>query len=378
MLQGRRGFGFLLAVAILMGRPQVDAMIGDLAGPPTLGLQRPGLVTTSQVQPFKLNQIYSYYLGVGRRLHTVKSFRGGNSEARDIRSFDPVDWETTIPPGAQLFSVTAGISPDTTKQFWVGWLAGREVYMEALTEQQAIRTPLAADETVVFPGIMDAAGAASLFSWRAAGEGAKLVQRRYSGTSVTEEMVADIPGHPLVSRVAAVPGAPSLAVVGWVEGSEITRRSVLGIAVVQGGRARVWRSQEISSTSPLAVQRIGVWAGGADQGEVAAVLVAQGHTPAYRLARFGPTLGQAPGGPTSLPLDLPPGHLISAAVDYATSPSNPHSAEYYLLKNGAVLDGALITVARAVPPESPLPLIDGYWVGRNADGSPSFERPILE
>jgi hypothetical protein len=106
---------------------------------------------------------------------------------------------------------------------------GREVYMEALTEQQAIRTPL------VFPGIMDAAGAASLFSWRVAGEGAKLVQRKFSGTTVTEAMVADIAGHPVVSRVVAVPGAPSLSVLGW-EGSEVTRTSVLGIAVVEGGR----------------------------------------------------------------------------------------------------------------------------------------------
>jgi hypothetical protein len=379
MLQGRGGFGFLLALAILMGRPEADVMSGDPEGPPTLSLQRPGLVTTSQVQPFKLNQIFSYYLGVGRRLHTVKSFRGGNSEARGFRSFDPVDWETTVPPGAQLFSVTAGISPDTTQQFWVGWLAGREVYMEALTEQQAISTPLTAGETLVFPGIMDAAGAASLFSWRAASEGAKLVQRRFSGTKVTETIVADIPGHPVVSRVAAVPGAPSLAVVGWAEGSEVTRSSVLGFAVVEGGQARVWRSQEISLTSPLAAQRLGVWAASADHAEVAAVLVAQWHTPAYhRLARFGSTIGPAPGAPTSVPLDLPPGHLVSAAIDYAASPGNPHSAEYYLLKNGAVLNGGMIAVARDVPPDSPLPLIDDYWVGRNADGSPSFERPILE
>jgi hypothetical protein len=353
-------------------------MSGDVDGPPTLSLQRPGLVTTSQVQPFKLNQIYSYYLGVGRRLHTVKSFRGGNSEARGIRSFEPVDWETTVPPGAQLFSVTAGISPDTTQQFWVGWLAGREVCMEALTEQQAIRTPLTAGETVVFPGIMDAAGAATLFSWRTAGDSAKLVQRKFSKTGVTEGVVAEIPGHPVVSRVAAVPGAPSLAMVGWVEGIEVTRSSVLGIAVVEGGQARIWRSHEIPLTSPLAAQRMGVWGASADRREVAAVLVAPGDTRAYRLARFGSTIDEASGAPTTVPINLMPGHMVSAAIDYAASASRPQSAEYYLLKNGVVLGGGLTAVWRDVPPDSPLPFIDGYWVGRDANGSPSFQLPILD
>jgi hypothetical protein len=257
-------------------------------------------------------------------------------------------------------------------------VAGREIYMEALTAQHAIRSPVTGGETVVFPGVMDGVGAASLFSWRAAGEGVKLVQRTFSGTTVSESVVAEMPGRPVVSRVAAVPGAPSLAVVGWVEGNEVTRTSVLGIAVVEGGKARVSRSQEMSSMSPLAAQRMGVWAASAEHVEVAAVLVAPGNPSTYSLARFGLGVGQAPAAPTGIRLALPPEHLVSAAIDYATSSSTPHRAEYYLLKNGDVLDGGLITLMNDVPPDSPLPLFDGYWVSRNADGSPSFQRPIRE
>jgi hypothetical protein len=370
-------FVVIAMVVILVGPLQETAMSDDGApdGLSAVSLWTPGVVITHETKPFEEFTIYSVYLGAGRRPHTVKAYLGQNVEDSGIHTFDPVDWESAVVPrGAQLFSVTAGVSAETVTQFWVGWIKDRSAYLEALTEQHAIKATLAVDESVVFPAVMDGAGAASLFSWRAGAHGASLWQTVFKGTTASPHSVVESPGPALISRAAAVPGHPRRALVAWVEHAETT--SVLGMALVEHGQATVWRSDPIAGMAPVREQRIGVWASEDGRLETSVVLAGEGEGgPGYRLARFSARRGGAKGALKSEKVAMRSGEIASAAIEYASSLSDPEHVAYFLTRDGRLLQGrGLRVVRRSVPSDSPLPIVEGYWVSKMPDGRPQFER----
>src|SRR5687767_12167931 len=120
-MRGSHLFGLVVVIATLSGPGQETAMSDDgtLDGPPTYSLASPGVVTTNQVKPLPDFEIHTFYLGAGRRLHTVRSYVGEHIHDAGMHAFSPVDWETTVPRGALLFSVTAGVGAQTAEQFWM-------------------------------------------------------------------------------------------------------------------------------------------------------------------------------------------------------------------------------------------------------------------
>src|SRR5687768_14015332 len=114
--------GCLVVAVAVLGRAQETPMSDDrtAAGAPTFSLWSPGLVTTHETYPYESFQIHSFHLGPRRNLFTVSYFMGEHSESMGIEAHDPVDWDTTVPWGAELFSVTAGVAPAAVTQFWVG------------------------------------------------------------------------------------------------------------------------------------------------------------------------------------------------------------------------------------------------------------------
>jgi hypothetical protein len=366
----------LAVVALLAGPLHEDAMAEDSAfeGPPTPNLSTPGVVTTHQMKPFEDLCLYAIYLGAGRRIHTVEAFLGQNVEDPAITLFKPVDWETAIAPrDARIFSVTAGVSADAVSQFWVGWIQDRTVYMDALTEEHVIKAVLADDEALVVPPVMDGAGAASLFSWRAGTKVASLWQRVFKGNGASAHSVVEIPGHPLISRAAAVPGHPQQGVVGWVERAEAG--SVLGLALVERGRATIWRSEPIAATVPISEQRIGVWASNDGRLEVSALLTERDGAAVYRLAHLSARRGETKAVLKSEGVTMKEGQLGRAAIEYSSSLSQPVREVYLLTKDGRLLAGRhLKVVRRSVPPDSPLPIVEGFWVSTTPHGPPRFER----
>jgi hypothetical protein len=47
-------------------------------------------------------------------------------------------------------------------QFWVGWLVGRRLHMQALMQVKPIDTELATDEVPIFPAVTDLSGVGNL------------------------------------------------------------------------------------------------------------------------------------------------------------------------------------------------------------------------
>jgi hypothetical protein len=370
-------FVVVALVAILVGPLQGTAMTDDRVPDdlPAVSLWTPGLVITHETKPFDDFQIYSVYLSAGRRLHTVQAYIGQNVEDSGIHTFDPVDWESTVVPrGAQLFSVTAGVLPETVSQFWVGWIKDRTAYLEGLTEQHAIKAPLAPDESVVFPAVMDGSGAASLFSWRSGAHGASLWQTIFKGRIASPHSVVEIPGRPLIFRAAAVPGHSHRGVVAWVEHTETL--TVLGMALVEHGQAKVWRSEPIAGMAPVREQRIGVWASEDGRLETGVVLAWEGGGgPGYRLARFSAGRGGAKSALKFEKVMISAGEVTRAAVEYSSSLSDPEHVAYFLTRDGHLLEGhGLRVVRRSVPSDSSLPIVEGYWVSKIPEGRPHFER----
>jgi hypothetical protein len=343
---------------------------------PAANLSTPGVVITHEHETYDIVTLYAIYAGAGRRVHTVEA--GLNvfpEEAPGIGVNRPVDWETTVVPrGARVFGATAGIDAETVGQFWVGWIKDREVYLEALTAHHPVKAPLAAEELVVLPPVMDGSGAASLFSWRTGLNGASLWQTVFKGKTASPHSVAEIPATPVVFRAAAVPGHPERAVVAWAEQSQ--GASVLGIALVDHGRATVWRSEPVAAMMPLREQRIGIWASNDGRLELSVVLVGGGSAGAhYRIARFDVRKGSAAGMIKSEAVALKHGQLARAAVEYSWWVREPQREVYLLTKDGRVLVGdGLRVVRQSVPLDSPLPIVEGHWISHKGDGSPEFER----
>jgi hypothetical protein len=367
--------------AMLTGPYQEVAMSDDvtLDGPPTYILGSPGVVTTSQIKPFADFEIHTLYLDPERRLHTVRSYLGEHPANAGMHPFDPVDWETKVPQGAQLFSVTAGVGAQTVKQFWLGWISKGQVYLDALTEDEHVAAALAPDESAIFPAVMHGSGAASLFSWKPTGDGVALSQRSFAKKSVTIRTVLSVPGRPVVSRTAAIPGRPGSAVIGWIE--QAGTSSILSVAVLEGGRAKMWRSQPVTGTTPVRAQRIGVWASADDALEVTALLSGSGEPPSCRLSRFGVRTSQPQGQVKTTALAVQPSQLARAAIDYSSSVKTPKSSEYFLTKDGDLLvrrpdheEHRLAVVRRAVPLDSSLPIVADYWIVRRVEGGVDFER----
>jgi len=343
------------------------------AGSPTFSLWSPGLVTTHGTDPYESLQIHSFHLGSRRNLYTVSYFTGGHSESMGIQAHDPVDWDTTIPWGAQLFSVTAGVAPAAVTQFWVGWIDGRTVSMEALSRRRVIDSPLATGESLIFPAVMDGSGAASVYSWLPTGRGMALRQRVFADGVGPPRLLAEIPGVPVASRVAAVPGEhEEHAVIGWAERTP-EGGTILGTAVVYRGQATLQRSRVAAGNAPMEQQRIGVWAGTRDWWEVAAVLdkAAQGD---YRLAVFSVDRNDGQAKLKTMKLDLQPAVVAKAAIDYESSTELPFSRRYFLDRDGLLRNERGWNALRApVGVDSALPIINGYWGERGADGIFTFK-----
>jgi hypothetical protein len=256
--------------------------------------------------------------------------------------------------------------------------------MQALMQEHPIEAELGADETPIFPAVMDGAGLASLYSWHPAGAGTALARRVFSGAikeapSATGEVLSEIPGRPVVSGAAAIPGEKSQhAVIGWIEATD--GGALLGVAVITPDRMRVVRSRPIANTVPFARQRIGIWPAGPASSQrvrVTALVESTAGAGGYQVATF--EIGPAPKEPAVTLSDsgIPARHLHAAAFDYVKNYLEPFDVRTYLTTDGALLAGAPPQVKRhSIPLDSPLPVLvtdPAYWGTRAADGTFSFE-----
>ena len=199
-------------------------------------LASPGFITIHEEGMFFSTETYAIgVLGPRRILHTAEFVQSGQGEG-GAHAMQVGLVGRPVPENARIFAAGSGISPGNTHQFWVGWLVGRHVHMQALMQEKPIEAELAADETPIFPAITDGSGAVSLYTWRPApGGGTALWRHTFKGAiktagTASAEALSEIPGRPVVSVVGAIPGERAAhALIGWVEsGSE---GAVLGIAV---------------------------------------------------------------------------------------------------------------------------------------------------
>jgi hypothetical protein len=251
--------------------------------------------------------------------------------------------------------------------------------MQAIQQPAPIAAELQADEAPIFPAVMDGAGGAALYTWRATGGGTALWRRLFSGQlqqpgRMTQEALGETVGHPVVSGAGAVPGEPTRhAVLGWVEdGAEGAR---LGLAIIRddprddprgdarGDRLRVIRSEPLAGMAAVARQRLGVWAASLDRIELAAVLETRGPPGGYALARFSLAASWPESRVvTRTPLPLAPGTLHAAAIDYYKNNLEPRLHQTLLRGDGALLtaygaDQPLRIERQGVPLDDPLAVV---------------------
>jgi hypothetical protein len=368
-------FWLLSAGAALLSKAEVTPVTDDptLAGPPTFSLANPGVGTTDDPEAMESSMgTYVVHLTRGRRLQTVEWLPGRHSEAPTAQPHEPVEWDVVVPWGAQVFSVSAGVSAARVRQFWVGWLSSGTVYMEPLDGIRTLSAALEAEEVPVFPSVMDASGAVSFYTWRFTANGAALWQRLFTKWGANDaRKVMEVSGRPTFSAATSVPGLRSQhAVIGWVE-HDRAQGSVMAIALIEEGRSKVWRSQAKVDHMPFPQQRMGVWASSPDTFAAAAVMVGDIARPGYRLARFtvGPEL---PAGGLALDqLSVRPGTLIRAAVDYHRSDSaRVHCA--LLTSDGRLVDGDDRVIRTSVQLDNLLPIVLAgggiFWRVRQPDG----------
>jgi hypothetical protein len=365
----------LALAAVVGGRAEETPMSDDptLVGPPTFTLASPGVGITNDPEALESSMgTYWVHLGKHRQLRTVEWFPGHDSESPRIQPGQPVEWDTSVPWGAELFSVTAGVSAARVRQFWTGWLSGRHNHMEPHDGIRTLSSALEADESVIFPAVMDGSGAASVYTWRPTANGATLWQRVFTKWSADDpRSLLEIPGRPLLSHVASAGGLRVRhAVIGWVE-QPSPAASVLGIAVIEEGRPiKVMRSAPLSAV-PLPSQRIGAWTSDAlDAFQVAAVVV--GATDSrYRLVGFGTRPGEREGRLSEEALDVKPGDLVRSALDYGRR-DQPYLHRALLLHDGRVLGEGRV-LRTGVPLDSELPIVmvgaSAYWHVRRTDGT---------
>ncbi len=352
---------------------------------PSFALANPGLVAI--YQDFADEVFVLAVLGKNRILHTAEFAQTGRERAH-LETDKWVSWDVPVPEGALLFGATSAVSASMSHQFWVGWLLGRRLHMQALMQLKPIEIAIDADEVPILPAVTDHSGVGNLYSWRPAGSGTALWRHSFSGQiktagSVTSEAQSEIPGQPVVSIAGTIPGEESQhAVIGWVEAT--AEGAVLGVALVSPERMRVIRSEPIPGMVPIVRQRLGVWAGSpmsAGRFQLVAVVQSQAEQPAYSIAamNIGPNADQ---GAISLSgIDIPAGTLHSAAFDvnkdyyYDVKPS---FSPTFLTEDGDLWARKRPEVLRhSVDLDSPLPVastsVGTYWGVRAADGTVTFE-----
>jgi hypothetical protein len=347
---------------------------------PNFTLTNPGVVS------FFDAELYTTY-GIGvvgpRRLLQTTQFGETGAERDEVFAFKPSPWNVPVPADAEIFGVTGGNLPEQVRQFWVGWIAGKKVHMQALMQETPIELDLAADETPIFPGIMDGAGVAALYSWRPVPGGTALWRHLFSGaiktkaTAVTEALT-EIPGRPALSVIGAIPGDKTQhALLGWVE--EAPGGVVLAIAVIRPAQVRIVRSEPIPNVAPFPRQRAAIWASapaGPQRYQLAVALQSREAPHAYQEAKL--TVGpRAEDREVSLsPITVPPDRLHAAAFTYIKDQFEPQTHALCLTVDG-----------RTWIPNFPEPRHDGvslddplavmttrreYWGTRAADGTLQF------
>jgi hypothetical protein len=283
-----------------------------------------------------------------------------------------------------LFGATSAVSAGMSHQFWVGWLLGRRLHMQALMQPKPIEMEIEADEVPILPAVTDSSGVGNLYTWRPAGRGTALWRHSFSGQIktagfATSEALSEIPGQPVVSIAGTIPGEESQhVVIGWVEAT--VEGAVLGIAFVSPERMRVIRSKPIAGMVPVVRQRIGLWAAApvsAGRFQLIAAVQSQAEQPAYGAAvmNIGPNADQ--GSVTLSGIGIPAGTLHSAAFDY-DSYEEPSFSRTFLTKDGTLWARKKPEVKRhSVDLDSPLPVastsVGTYWGVRAADGTMTFE-----
>jgi hypothetical protein len=348
-------------------------------------MANPGLVSIYQDGEISSVRVYGLGLfGKERILHTAEFAQVG-FEREDLITRKWVSWDVSVPEGAMLFGATSGVSAGFSHQFWVGWLVGRRLHMQALMQVKPIDTELTAEEVPIFPAITDHSGVGNLYTWRPADEGTALWRHSFTGQiksvgTVTSEALSVIPGHPVLSVAGTIPGEHSQhAVIGWAEAGP--DGAVLGIAIATPDRLRVIRSKPIDGMAPFARQRIALWAasspGPLGRFQLSAVVKSQAEPPAYTRAVFdvGADLGH--GSLTLSAVNLPPGTLHSAAFDYEKIQAKPACTPVYLTIDGCLWANDPIEVRRrGIDLDSPLPIVTTgltHWGTRKADGTMTFE-----
>jgi hypothetical protein len=340
-------------------------------------LASPGVIATDDTEVPAVREIYGFFPGGITGLRTIEYVAYGYERHR-MEAMHSVEWHTSVPRGAKLFSVTAGISPAKVRQFWVGWISDGQAHLRSLSKLRTVTSPLVENEVPIFPAVMDASGAAVLYTWRLTEKGATLWQRVFSPMAASSpRLLAEIQGRPMAFAVAAIPGLRSRqAVVGWIARTEDVA-SVFGLAVVENERVTVRRSAPIQSSAPIARQRFGVWAAAVANIELAAVLVGDGIPPNYTLAKFRLTAERPDGEVRSEPLDLKSGQLASAAVDYSCSSADPSDSVVLLTIDGRLFDDLGRVIRQSIPPNSFLPVVlsqrGRFWGKAAPDGTLVFE-----
>jgi hypothetical protein len=361
--------------AMVLSRDRTKSMTRE-SPPSNFDLASPGVIATDDTEVPGGREIYGFFPGGVTGLRTVEYVAYGY-ERHKMEAMHSVEWYTSVPAGAKLFSVTAGISPAKVREFWVGWISGGQIQLRSLSKLRTLTSSLSEGETAIFPAIMDASGNASLYTWRVAEKSATLWKRVFSSTGVSPpRFLLEIQGRPTAYGAAAVPGLRSPnAVVGWVAKTEEVA-SVLGVAVVENERVTVHGSSPVPGSAPIARQRLGLWAHAIDQIELAAVLAGNG-PPNYTLAKFRVTAERADGHVETEVLELKPGQLASAAVDYVSGSPEPVGSVVLLAIDGQLFDMFGRSIRQSVSLDSVLPVVRSrrgpFWGKIGSDGTLVFE-----
>ena len=350
-------------------------------------LASPGIVTIYDAGPLGGVETFTIDLmGAKHALHTSQFYQGG-IERYDLQSSQgPVSWGVPVPEDALVFGATSGVMSGFSHQFWVGWLVGRRLHMQALMQVKPIDMELATDEVPIFPAVTDLSGVGNLYTWRPTSHGTVLWRHSFTGQiktvgTVTSEALSEIPGHPVVSVAGTIPGEQEQhAVIGWVEATP--DGAVMGMAIVKPDRLRVIRSKPMAGMAPFLRQRIGVWAaaspGPVGHFQLVAALQSQTDRPAYSVAALKVSADSDLGAVDLSDSGIPAGTLHSAAFDEDKQHTKPSFSRTFLTKDGTVLACNPPEVRlHGVDLESPLPVADTsfhtYWGTRKADGTMTFE-----
>jgi len=350
----------------------------------SFALANPGIVT---ILAPNHDETYTIdILGPKRLLHTSQFYQGG-IERYDLQSSQgPVSWGVPVPEDALVFGATSSVTTGFSHQFWVGWLVGCRLHMQALMQVKPIDSELAADEVPIFPAVTDLSGVGNLYTWRPAGQGTSLWRHSFMGQiksvgAVTKEALSEIPGHPLVSVAGTIPGEHEQhAVIGWIEATP--DGAVLGMAIVKPDHLRVIRSKPMAGMAPFIRQRPGVWAaaspGPVGHFQLVAVLRSQTEHPAYTVAALKVRPESDLGEVDLADSGIPAGTLHSAAFDEDKNPTKPSFSRTFLTKDGTVLACNPPEVRlHGVDLDSPLPVAStsfhSYWGTRATDGTMTFQ-----